>query len=80
MKKIISTLILAGMFLISCLNGYTQTRTLHAGDTLWLRLAVYRGGLQWQESSDSITWNDIPGAYYQPYVVVFNTPKYYRGK
>ncbi|MBI4648310.1 MAG: fibrobacter succinogenes major paralogous domain-containing protein [Bacteroidia bacterium] len=61
----------------------SQTYSYCTGDTITLCLNTYRGNLQWQQSTDSIDWYDLPGANYQPYKMVFNVltaGKYHRAK
>ena len=70
------------LFIVYCslsdVNCYSQV--ICRGDTISLNLTVFRGKLQWQESADSITWNDIAGATEKHCVLKAISPKYYRAK
>ncbi|MFN6040190.1 MAG: hypothetical protein ACK452_17090, partial [Bacteroidota bacterium] len=50
------------------------------GDSVHLAISNYTGALQWQQSTDSVNWTDIPGATISPYGFAFSTSKYYRAK
>lgn len=80
MKSFIKHALLLVVFMITVFSGFSQNHIMKLGDTLFLKMPAFRGNLQWQESTDSITWKDILGATKQPYAVLFITPKYYRGK
>ncbi|MFN5182485.1 MAG: hypothetical protein ACK5D5_05630 [Bacteroidota bacterium] len=56
----------------------SQTFTYCPGDSIYLGLPSYTGTLQWQESSDSLNWSNIPGATFSPYGFIFTSNKYYR--
>jgi uncharacterized protein (TIGR02145 family) len=73
-------LLLFCFFLFISSRVYSQSYFYCLGDSVHLGLASYSGDLQWQESSDSINWNNITGATYQPYGFVFANNKYYRAK
>ena len=77
MKKKL-TYILIFLWSIIGLNFYAQTTLNCPGDSVYLELPIYSGSIQWQESSDSITWTNISGANYQPYGFVFSATKLYR--
>ncbi len=68
------------IFLLSIigLNSYAQAPLNCPGDSVYLELPTFSGAIQWQESSDSITWTNISGANYQPYGFVFTSAKFYR--
>jgi uncharacterized protein (TIGR02145 family) len=68
------------IFLLSIigLNSYAQAPLNCPGDSVYLELPTFSGSIQWQESSDSITWTNISGANYQPYGFVFTSAKFYR--
>ena len=71
------------LLLLFCLTFYffeikSQTYSYCPGDSVYLGLATYNGSLQWQESSDSLNWTNIPGATFSPYGFVFATNKHYR--
>lgn len=67
-------------FNINFFSIKAQTYSLCKGDSISLDIASYRGNLQWQESNDNISWNDITGATYQPYIIKVSGTKYYRAK
>ncbi|MBU0489429.1 MAG: hypothetical protein KKA07_04355 [Bacteroidetes bacterium] len=52
--------------------------TVCLNDTIYLELPTYRGNIQWQESTDSLSWTDISGANYQPYAFPASETKFYR--
>lgn len=65
----------------TALMAPSQTIGVCAGDTIVLRLPVYRGDIQWQKSSDGVNWANIAGATYQPYYTTMGyTEKYYRAE
>ncbi|MFN5182441.1 MAG: hypothetical protein ACK5D5_05410 [Bacteroidota bacterium] len=70
------------LFLLLCffitLKFQSQTFTYCPGDSVYLGLPSYTGTLQWQESTDSLNWSNIPGANFSPYGFLFSGNKYYR--
>jgi uncharacterized protein (TIGR02145 family) len=78
-KKWITVLIII-IFNIKLSIVKGQTISVCQGDTISLKAGSFRGNIQWQETSDSLTWNDIAGAIYQPYKIKVVTSKYYRAK
>ncbi|MBU0486419.1 MAG: T9SS type A sorting domain-containing protein [Bacteroidetes bacterium] len=67
-------------FIAHLQSAVAQSFSYCPGDTFFLTLPEYRGELQWQESNDSISWTDIPGATIQPYRIIFSSPAYYRAQ
>lgn len=63
---------LAFLFIVISLNTYSQPgwNVVLPGDTVMLNLVGYTGSIQWQESSDSIIWSDIPGAITTPWQII----------
>ncbi|PIY03273.1 MAG: hypothetical protein COZ21_09825, partial [Bacteroidetes bacterium CG_4_10_14_3_um_filter_31_20] len=43
------------------------------GDTAILSVTSANGTIQWQQSDDSLTWTDIPGATTTPYTIITTT-------
>lgn len=59
-------------------NIYSQTSAYCIGDSIHLGLDSYSGNLQWQQSTDSINWMNIPGADYSPFGLIFWGDTYFR--
>ena len=75
MKKVLVIL-----WLLYSFGSFAQTYDVCAGDTVKLNLPTFIGNLQWQQSDDNLTWNDISGATYQPYQIIASIHQYYRAK
>jgi len=54
--------------------------TTCAGDTILLVLNAFRGSIQWQESSDSISWTNISGATSDSSSVIIDSASWYRAE
>ncbi|MBN2787205.1 MAG: fibrobacter succinogenes major paralogous domain-containing protein [Paludibacteraceae bacterium] len=79
MKKF-NCFIVVSLFLGSTLFVKGQS-FVYQGDQLYLVLDdLKRGSLIWQNSIDSITWNDIPGSSINPYVFIPTETAFYRAK
>lgn len=70
--------LIVGISFILSVSSYSQTFSYCVGDIFYLRLDSYNGSLQWQQSSDSVVWNNISGANYSPYGLYFWGNKFYR--
>lgn len=77
MKK---TLLLICVILLNLCNLCSAQTTVCSGDTALLILNTYRGTIQWQQSSDSITWDSIPGATSDTAQVIVDTTTWYRAQ
>jgi uncharacterized protein (TIGR02145 family) len=75
MKK---QILLFTLFIFTSIGLRSQTYTYCPGDSIYLGLPSYTGTLQWQESTDSLNWINIPGATFSPYGFIFTSNKYYR--
>ncbi len=61
------------VFLITCsFNARTQNQLYTAviGDTIELHVEGTNGAVQWQESEDSLTWNNVNGAINNPQIII----------
>jgi len=80
MKKL---LLIIFIILVSLLwgdgRGAAQT-TVCTSDTVLLVLSTYTGNIQWQESTDSVTWTDISGATFDTALVTVDTTTWYRAE
>ncbi|MBW8049671.1 MAG: hypothetical protein FVQ77_04900 [Cytophagales bacterium] len=63
-----------------CFNLCSAQTTVCTGDTALLILNSYRGSIQWQQSTDSITWDSIPGATSDTEQVIVDTTTWYRAQ
>jgi hypothetical protein len=59
MKTIITFLFVVTTALVA--NAQSQLQTILIGDTVELRVTGHNGTIQWQESTDSLTWTDMVG-------------------
>lgn len=73
---------LAFLFLILSQQSFSQERIdVSLMDTLDLELVDYSGELNWQHSTDSLTWEDIENANTGAFqIIVLDVPSYYRAK
>jgi len=46
---------------MAALSGQAQLQTILVGDTVELRVNGHHGTVQWQQSTDSLTWADMAG-------------------
>jgi len=46
---------------VAALSGQAQLQTILVGDTVELRVNGHHGTVQWQQSTDSLTWADMAG-------------------
>jgi len=76
LKKILIVIIIS---LIS-VNVHSQTYSYCMGDVVGLIANPFSGNLQWQQSTDSINWSDIPDATSPSLAIVFWSNKFYRAK
>ena len=61
--KAIFRLIFPGMFLLFLGTNFSWSQTnICAGDSISLKLTGYSGTFQWQKSTDTKAWTDIPNA------------------
>lgn len=67
--------------ILLCLSGFLHSQTtVCQGDTVYITLAGYRGDIQWQESTDSIQWNNIAGANNDTLMVIASNTSYFRAE
>lgn len=65
--------------ILLCISSFLHSQTtVCQGDTVYFSTTAYRGDIQWQESVDSVQWNDIPGATTDTLVVIAAATSYYR--
>ncbi len=62
MRKNILLILIASVFTVFEANAQNDTLSIQSGDTVNISLSTSRGSIQWQESTDLSTWNDISGA------------------
>lgn len=67
---------------ILCLFSFCHPQlSMSQSDTVFLRLqGILYGNIQWQQALDTLTWNDIPGATFNPYPLVPDQTRFYRAK
>ena len=51
----------------------TQLYPVIIGDTAIISVTGSNGTVQWQQSDDSLTWTDIPGATFNPQTIITTT-------
>jgi len=49
------------LFAVIAIQAQSQIQTVVVGDTIFLKVTGAVGDIQWQESTDSLTWNNIIG-------------------
>ncbi len=75
MEKI-STILKSALLILFCSlftqnsKGQTISYTLLVGDTAVLSVSGITGSFQWQQSTDSINWSDVPGANTNPIEII----------
>ena len=79
LKNLKKKLIVIIISLIS-VNVHSQTYSYCLGDVVGLIANPLSGNLQWQQSTDSINWSDIPDATSPSLAIVFWSNKFYRAK
>jgi len=70
------------LLFLTLINVHLKGQYLaYTGDSVYLSLnGLLHGSIQWQESEDTVTWIDIPGATYNLYPIMPDANTYYRAK